>query len=751
MLELAERIIMPNSEPGKGFRVSSADLEAPLGTSIGTKLTLTTVGVLLVTSLLLYGELTRRERQSLLAAKATAASMVADLFAASLAAPLDFADQDAIQAELGHLQKNPEVMCAAVFGEQDEKPLATIARGCDASAPMLPSETTTPPTVRADRVEVGRDVTGRSGRVGRTRIVFSLARENAAFAASRMRIMLLSIALAIGTAVLLLAFTRRQIVSPLGRLAQAARRVGRGELGARVDLDRNDEMGQLATTFNQMSEAIKDREVRLSAVSKSLRELFDHMKEGILAFDRDGSVRGEVSKRAKKFFGSDLEGRKVADLFYGDATHEVDAQAFEEFRTLAFEVPLDQWGDLAELAPREVRLVKDGEILPLEVEFRPVVRDWKVERVMILASDVSEKKRLEQAVERQEEEHARRMAAMRRLVAGGANLFVAFTENAREHVASCLAMLGPAPRDLPRPEIDSVFRHVHTMKSEARSFDLTELEKELADLEARLRRLRDTSARDPSVRMDADHAELVSGLQRADDAILRAREDFVAVAPTGRAALDQMTVQRSDVEELRTLVAGGRDERVAKVIERLTARRFGESVATLVDQVPVWAGREGKQVELHIEGRDVRVPSALGKALAGVLSHLVRNAVAHGIETPLDRTREGKEPVGVVKVSAVDDRAGPTIIVEDDGLGLDEPRIRERARGLGLDVDGTPATELVFVAGLSTREAADDLAGLGVGLDAVRTDLRQVGYTVSLDYVPGKKTRFVMRPSAPGA
>lgn len=738
---------MPNPEPVKSHSVAPTGLDAPRGMSIGAKLTLGTVGVLLAASFVLYGELTRRERQSLVDAKATAASMVADLFAASLVAPLDFQDPDAIQTELAHLEKNPEVICAAVFAEGDEGAAARLDRGCDASAPVLAGELGPDAKIHDDRVEVAREVIGRSGRVGRTRVVFSLARENAAFEASRRRIFTLSLALTVGTAALLLAFTRRQIVNPLHELAQAARRVGRGELGARVELRRADEMGQLGATFNQMSEAIHDRETRLGAVTKSLRELFDHMQEGILAFDRDGLVRGEVSRRARRFFGSDLEGQHIAQLLYGGASHEVDAQAFEEFRSLAFDVPLDHWDELAELAPREVKIVRRGKARALEVEFRPIVRDDKVERVMMLAADVSEKKRLEKAVEEQEEEHARRMAAMRRLVAGGANLFVAFMESARDHVATCLATLGSAPRSLSRAEIDGVFRHVHTMKSEARSFDLGGLEAELGALEERLRELRDSARADGDVSTSASHAELLAGLQRADDAILRAREDFVAVSPTGRAALDQMTVQRSDVEELRSAVVGLGDERIENIVARLASRRFGESAATLIDQVPAWASREGKQVELHVEGRDVPIPPSLGRALAGVLTHLVRNAVVHGIETPLDRTREGKEPVGVVTLTAVDGAAGPTIAVEDDGRGLDEAHIRARAERLGLEDPGAPVTELVFVPALSTREAADDLGGLGVGLDAVRTELRALGYAVSLEYVAGRKTRFLLQPA----
>jgi chemotaxis protein histidine kinase CheA len=163
--------------------------------------------------------------------------------------------------------------------------------------------------------------------------------------------------------------------------------------------------------------------------------------------------------------------------------------------------------------------------------------------------------------------------------------------------------------------------------------------------------------------------------------------------------------------------------------------------------VPSWAEREDKRVELAIEGRDVRVPPALAGVLPGALAHLVRNAVAHGIEPPHERTRAGKEPVGVVQLVAEEKPNGVVVRVEDDGRGFDEARIRARAAELGLAA--APPEDLVFAAGLSTRDARSELGGLGVGLDAVRADLAAVGYAVVASSTAGKGARFSLSPKAP--
>jgi HAMP domain-containing protein/HPt (histidine-containing phosphotransfer) domain-containing protein len=604
--------------------------------------------------------------------------------------------------------------------------------------------------VLSDRVVVARTVLGR-GRapIGSAVVVFSLAPENAAFAASRRRIFWLSFALAAVTALVLIVLARALIVRPLAELGQAARRIGGGALGTRVTIASNDEMGELAFAFNAMGERLADRERRLAAATQSLRDLFDHMRQAILAFGPDGKVQGAVSRSAAAVFGdTDLEGAHIRTLLYPDAVeHDVDAQAFDEWIAMAFQVSLDQWEQLAALAPHEVVLERPtGGPLPLELEFLPIVKgnaEGAIERIMLLATDVSERRALQAAVHTQEEEHARRMAAMRRLIAGGGQIFVAFMDAARERLARCTAIVGGEPRRLSIAEIDELFQHIHTIKGEARAFELNELETETAKLEEDLDELRAAARGGGFATTGSVHGLLVDRLARTRDAIDKGGDVFVAASPIGRAALDQITVQRSDVHALLELV-GTRHDTIARIAAGLASRPFGESAAALFEMAPSWGEEEGKRVILDVVGREVRVPSALARVLGGVLTHLVRNAVAHGIEIPVLRERAGKRVTGVVRLEAREGPAGPEITVEDDGAGLDLRRLEERAVALGAQGSGA---DLVFTPGLSTLDTASLLAGRGVGLSAVRADLAAIGYAITVTFETGKYTRFVIRPA----
>lgn len=134
------------------------------------------------------------------------------------------------------------------------------------------------------------------------------------------------------------------------------------------------------------------------------------------------------------------------------------------------------------------------------------------------------------------------------------------------------------------------------------------------------------------------------------------------------------------------------------------------------------ARRLGKQVRVRIEDNAVVVHRRLLAQLSDPLHHLVRNAVDHGIELPMERELRGKDPVGLITVSAAEVEGELVIEVSDDGAGIDPAAIVAKARDLGMvkEGEGTPDPLSILVKpGFSTREHADSISGRGVGLDVV--------------------------------
>ena len=159
-----------------------------------------------------------------------------------------------------------------------------------------------------------------------------------------------------------------------------------------------------------------------------------------------------------------------------------------------------------------------------------------------------------------------------------------------------------------------------------------------------------------------------------------------------------------------------------------------------------------KQVKLQVEGREVLVDKMILEHLYNPMTHLVNNAITHGIESPEVRREKGKPAEGKITIRAFLQGNQTLIMVSDDGAGIDAERVKRKAveKGLMSQFDVNLLTEqevyeLLFNAGFSTKDQADDFSGRGVGLDVVRTSLLDVRGSVTIDSVLGQGTTFNIR------
>jgi two-component system chemotaxis sensor kinase CheA len=157
----------------------------------------------------------------------------------------------------------------------------------------------------------------------------------------------------------------------------------------------------------------------------------------------------------------------------------------------------------------------------------------------------------------------------------------------------------------------------------------------------------------------------------------------------------------------------------------------------------------GKKVHLNTQGHETELDKELIELLVDPLTHVVRNAIDHGIETPEQRVKAGKPETGAVRMHATH-RGGSVIIeVTDDGRGLDRDRILAKARELGISVDDSwsdvQAWGLIFEAGFSTAKEVTNLSGRGVGMDVVRRNIGSLGGSVSVSSVKGEGTTITIQ------
>jgi two-component system chemotaxis sensor kinase CheA len=162
------------------------------------------------------------------------------------------------------------------------------------------------------------------------------------------------------------------------------------------------------------------------------------------------------------------------------------------------------------------------------------------------------------------------------------------------------------------------------------------------------------------------------------------------------------------------------------------------------------AAARGKQVQLTLEGEDVEVDASVVDHLRDPLTHMIRNAVDHGIEMPDARRASGKDPTGTVALRARHE--GGTVVIElaDDGAGLRRDRILARARERGLIAEGAELSEaeahrLIMEPGFSTAETVSELSGRGVGMDVVRRNVEALRGSIEIASRPGAGTTITTR------
>jgi len=199
----------------------------------------------------------------------------------------------------------------------------------------------------------------------------------------------------------------------------------------------------------------------------------------------------------------------------------------------------------------------------------------------------------------------------------------------------------------------------------------------------------------------------------------------------------ELSSQRIDMitSELQEAIMRTRMQPIANILNKFT-----RVVRDLSQQL-------GKSIELDIEGKDVELDKTILESINDPLTHLVRNSVDHGIETPMEREQIGKDGTGTITLKAFHDAGQVNLVISDDGRGLDPKRIANSAVEKGLISDARVAEmtdkqriELIFLPGFSTAKEVTDVSGRGVGMDVVVTNIESLGGIIELDSTLGQGT-----------
>ncbi|RKP46477.1 ATP-binding protein [Trinickia fusca] len=536
----------------------------------------------------------------------------------------------------------------------------------------------------------------------------------------------------------------RQITRPLTRMQSEMSEIASSQdFTRRVPVARMDEIGRSIVAFNDMIEKIEQSSLQLKQKTADIQAMLQNMPQGILTVIDNGVVHGEYSAYLEAIFETqDIAGRGVMALVFGDTTLDADTRSQveaavhacigEDAMNFAFNEHL--------LVNEVIKVMPDGRTKTLDLSWSAITDETDtVMRLMLCVRDVTELRRL--AAESNEQK--RQLEMIGEILAVSQEKFHQFVVSAKGFIHENERIIGQHEH-ADESALAELFRNMHTIKGNARTYGLRHLTSIVHEAEQRYDEMRSLGSGEAWDR-EASIAELARVKQAVEHYATINEVNLGRKGPDGVAHRAQggryMVVDRSHIDDSLRLVESVQEGDVAglaamrdavrRTLRLLDTESFGEALSGPIESLPSLAKELGKaEPSVAIDDNGYRLRRHASTALRDVFTHLLRNSVDHGIEPADERTAAGKREAGTIEVEVGVDAGALQITLSDDGRGLALARIRAIAAERGWvapndEISDEALTHFIFRAGFSTAKAVTEVSGRGVGMDAVKEMLER--------------------------
>ncbi len=538
----------------------------------------------------------------------------------------------------------------------------------------------------------------------------------------------------------------RQITRPLSRMqGEMSEIASNQDFTRRVPVGRMDEIGHSIVAFNGMIEKIQHSSAQLKRKTADIQAMLQNMQQGILTIVEGATIHNEYSAYLEAIFETrEIAGRSLMELVFADT--ELDADTLSQIDA-AVQACLGEddvnFAFNQHLLVNEVtRTMPDGRKKVLDLSWSAITDENDVVvRLMLCVRDVTELREL--AAEAGEQK--RRLQMIGEILAVSEEKFHHFVEGAtgfiheneriiRQH--DCADM----------GAIDALFRNMHTIKGNARTYSLQHLTGVVHEVEQRYDALR---------REDTSHAwdqqALIDDLHRVREAVDHyATLNEVSLGRGTRTKDERIAIGREQIDASLALLDGANNddlgslramrEELRNVLSGIGTETIESALAGVIDSLPSLA-RELDKAEpvVRIDDGGYRLRGEAAGTVSDVFTHLLRNSLDHGIEMPEQRRAQGKNEAGRIDIKLSMTEGALRIALADDGRGLALARIRGIAAergwlGEGESISDDAVAAFIFRAGFSTAHSVTEVSGRGVGMDAVRDFLEREGGRIELRF-----------------
>jgi HAMP domain-containing protein/HPt (histidine-containing phosphotransfer) domain-containing protein len=532
-------------------------------------------------------------------------------------------------------------------------------------------------------------------------------------------------------------FFRRNIIQPLNNLLSGVKEVNNGSLDVHISTFSADEIGFLTESFNSMVTSIKNskeklenyainlesmvetRTTELSDAKQETDRILENVDEGLFLIMQKGEsfvIGYQYSKILETIFmREDISKYSFLELL-GQFIDQTKIKDLEKFLKLMYRMNIDET-TLEGLNPlSEIKFIFPDVTKYLVFKFRRILKGKNISHLLVTVRDITQQVELEKKLEQTEENNKNQMEMLFRILHADSMLlndFIVGAETELEEIENALN----EQNDSLENKIEQIYRSVHTIKGNAALLNLDFLAQSAHVLEEKLQALRVKENL-----TGEDFINISVGFKPLQKSILLMHNSVQTLLDFK----ENVNHQNTDINAI-TLKA------LTQLIEKNTDEALGITLSA--NQFDLSA--------LEIQKRVL---------IKDILIQLVRNSLAHGIESMEERKNLGKSEKGVIVLETNSNNGIFTLIYEDDGRGINVHKLKNKAieqkivsSEEAMDMDHNELAELIFVSGLSSASDTSMLAGRGVGMDLVRDKLSKHEGSISVLFEKERFTRFIIQ------
>lgn len=503
---------------------------------------------------------------------------------------------------------------------------------------------------------------------------------------------------------------------------------------------------------------------------RETEEIMETVNTGLFLLDKDLNIGNQHSKALKDIIGTDrIAGEKFDSILRGRISDK-DLETTRQFIGQLYNprVKTKLVNDLNPL--NKVNLHSESEdgvsSRYLDFRFSRVYEGKDIARILVNVQDVSDAVLLEQRLEKERAQNDMQVEMLTTILNVSPALINDFINNTKAHIDKMNNILknpGSSQFEL-EGKLKSLYREMHSLKGEASALKLHSFTKIATDAEDKLQALQRQGQLSGNDFLPlAVHLDDLLSLSQTIEALgerITASSGVNTIATkssqdTANNITNNTTVQTttnnlkeqevSGVQAVSMDVDFDENHSIKKPSSAIESyyKNFADDIAK----------RQGKQIEMHIEGFDaidgMDMSNDTQSAIKEIALQLIRNAIVHGVETPEQRKLSFKATTGVINMALAEQDDMIVLTVEDDGHGIDYDKIRQKLLSLGgysedevKELSKQQLLNALFSSGFTTKESADEDGGRGVGLDIIKSHAKELGGKLNVHSEYGRLTRF---------